>query len=196
MKKNGETNTAGRKRPWMFATALLFGACAQTNAGVGNSMANDDNQMVAQGMNDMEMEMDMEMQMADPSPATRSVLQQAEGYADWPMFPEHREQPERSRGHDDMWVVAHYNDVAAEVVGRTDVPFPDGSVLVKENRPQPDAPPMALTTMAKQDGEWYWVKHSPDGRVLVENGMAAEGQVDMCIGCHAAAPHDMVFGGR
>lgn len=136
--------------------------------------------------------------MTEPSERTARILQRIEGYEKWPMFDEYRARAVRSEGHDNMYVVAHYNDVAAPTVREAaNGVFPEGSLIVKENRPEPDAAPMAVTTMAKEQDGWYWIKHTPDGQVMVEDGMPLEGRVDGCIGCHSAArENDRVFSGR
>jgi hypothetical protein len=134
------------------------------------------------------------MQTVEPSAQSLAIMQHAEQYAHWPVFTGLRERPVRSRGHENMWVIAYYNSAATEAMARDDMPFPDGSILVKENRPEADAPTLLLTTMAKVDGQWHWIEHTPEGGVVVEDGLAAQGQLARCIGCHADAPRDMVFG--
>jgi mono/diheme cytochrome c family protein len=58
---------------------------------------------------------------------------------------------------------------------------------------------MAITVMSKQNGSWYWLEATPDGKVIVDDmmdkGAPLEGKdVAMCVGCHtSAADNDMVF---
>jgi hypothetical protein len=128
----------------------------------------------------------------EPTGDAKDVLQKAEGYQSWPKFPEYEKGAKQSKGHGGDFVVAFYNDVAAPAVqGAT--PYPDGSILVKENRPQPDAKPDALTTMAKRGGSWFFVKSTLDGKVFTEKGKPVAGAVKDCVGCHAMAAKDMVF---
>jgi hypothetical protein len=123
----------------------------------------------------------------------REVIRQIRDYRSWSQFPG---QPVFSRGHDGTYVVGYYNETAASAVGREGATFPEGSIIVKENRPERDADPAALTTMAKRGDGWYWLKSTPDGRVSVSDGQPLAGKVDMCIGCHSQAPADMVFSGH
>jgi hypothetical protein len=67
------------------------------------------------------------------------------------------------------------------------------SILVKENRPQPESSPVSLTTMAKVNGSWFWLKSTPDGRVFTTRGKPVAGAVGACLGCHFEAPIDFVY---
>jgi hypothetical protein len=175
-----------REGPWWVSVGLVLGACAQTpvsDPSPGERVDNGGERPAAIGT-----------WTTEPSAESRALLQRAEGYEEWPVFAEHAERPQRSRGHE-MWVVTHFNMAAAPGVMREDAEFPDGSMLVKENRPEPDAPPELLTTMSKVGGTWHWLAHTPAGEVVVRDGVALEGQVERCIACHSDAPRDMVFGG-
>lgn len=126
--------------------------------------------------------------------ATQEILEQARDYRSWQMFPRYAQQPVFSKGHGKAYVVAWYNDAAGPAVKAGGQSYPDGSILVKENRPSPDAPPSALTVMAKRGGAWHWVKATPDWKVLTAGGKPVAGaDVAACAGCHTAAPSDMVF---
>jgi hypothetical protein len=72
------------------------------------------------------------------------------------------------------------------------LPLPDGSVLVKEAyMGADDADPMALTIMSKRSGSWYWAQVTPDGMLMLMEGMPLEGRnVEMCVSCHTAAASD------
>lgn len=129
-----------------------------------------------------------------PSGATEEILQQARGYRSWPKFPRYEPQPVFSKGHGKAYVVAWYNETAAPAVKAGGQSYPDGTIIVKENRPKPDAEPSALTVMAKRGGAWHWIKATPDWKVLTAGGKPIAGQeVAACAGCHTAAPGDMVF---
>jgi hypothetical protein len=123
----------------------------------------------------------------------KELLQKIQGYRSWPRFPEYERAAKASKGHGGSFVVAHYNDVAAAAVRDGASAFPDGSILVKENRPQPEAEPVALTTMAKVNGSWFWLKSTPDGKVSAAKGKPVAGAVRACIGCHSMATRDMVY---
>jgi hypothetical protein len=58
-------------------------------------------------------------------------------------------------GARNAYVVAWYNDAAAPAVKAGGQSYPDGSIIVKENRPASEAAPSALTVMAKRGGAWH-----------------------------------------
>lgn len=70
------------------------------------------------------------------------------------------------------------------VYGRTGR-VPDEGIIVKENY-MPGRRLAAITVMYKvrgynpSDGDWFWVKYAPDGKVL------KAGRPKGCIGCHGA----------
>jgi hypothetical protein len=133
-----------------------------------------------------------EQPTVEPSGEAKHILDQSEGYRFWPKFSEYEKGAKKSKGHGGMFVVGYYNDVAAKAA-QSDGSFPDGSILVKENRLKPDAAPDALTIMAKRNGSWYWIKSTPIGKVFIAKGKPLAGKVQSCIGCHSSAPRDMVF---
>jgi hypothetical protein len=130
----------------------------------------------------------------EPPAEARTVLRQTSGYQSWPRFADNRS-PKRSEGHDNMFVLAFHNDVVGRAIEDGTTSLPDGSVIVKENRPSAQAPAMNLTVMAKRGGQWYWIKATPDARrVFTENGDPVAGRdLAACAGCHAQAPADSVF---
>lgn len=135
-----------------------------------------------------------EPQAVAPSGATEEILQQAREYRSWQMFPRYVQRPVLSKGHGNTYVVAWYNEPAARGVKAGGQGYPDGSILVKENRPEPDGKPSAITVMAKRGGAWHWIKATPDWKVATAGGKPLAGQdVAACAGCHAAAENDMVF---
>jgi len=129
-----------------------------------------------------------------PSGAIEEILQQARGYRSWQKFPRYEQQAMFSKGHGKAYVVAWYNEAAGPSVKAGGQSYADGSIIVKENRPKPDAEPSALTVMAKRGGTWHWIKATPDWKVLTAGGKPIAGQdVAACAGCHTAAEGDMVF---
>jgi hypothetical protein len=60
---------------------------------------------------------------------------------------------------------------------------PNGSIIVKENFTA-DKKLSNVTVMAKvsgynpEDGDWFWAKYDPEGKVIVE------GEVETCYQCH------------
>ncbi len=130
---------------------------------------------------------------AEPAGEARQIVQQALGYRSWARFPDYQ-RPKLSRAHWSAYVVAYFNLAAASAARTRDAPFPDGSILVKENRLQPDGQPTALSIMAKQGNAWYWIQATPGGRVFTTSGKPLSGRdVASCAGCHSAAPHDGVY---
>lgn len=130
------------------------------------------------------------VQTRAPEPRTRRILAASKDYQNWPRLPQFR-QPVHSKGHDGTWVVSWYNEPAGK--GLKASSFPQGSVIVKEERPQPEARPSALAIMAKEPDGWYWIKATPEGRVVVDHGKPMAGEVGQCEGCHSQADKDMVF---
>lgn len=74
--------------------------------------------------------------------------------------------------------------------------LPHGSILIKENYARDRATLMAITVMYRakgydqKNGDWYWVKYDPNGRVSRMNDMPIAGRVKMCAECHSGAGGD------
>lgn len=129
---------------------------------------------------------------AAPAGEARAILEQARGYRAWGKFAQYAK-PVLSKGHGGTYVVAWRNDAAAKGASEGGQ-YPEGSIIVKENRPEPDADPAALTVMAKRNGAWFWIRATPDWKVFTKDGEPVAGQdVAACVGCHTTAPADMVF---
>jgi hypothetical protein len=133
-------------------------------------------------------------QAVAPTGEAQAILEEAKGYRSWSMFPQYAK-PVLSKGHGGTYVVAWRNEAAAK--GPTaGGQYPEGSVIVKENRPTADSDASALTVMAKRNGSWFWIRATPDWKVSVstKDGKPVAGpDVKGCVGCHTAAPNDMVF---
>lgn len=172
---------------WLFGmTAMFSTACGGSNpkdpkeGGMGGGMG---------GMGAMKME------AADPAADTQAILATVKGYESWPRFAE-MQQPTRSEGHMNMYVLAFHNQVVADAIKAHTLPLPEGAIIVKQEMMKPDATPMSITVMSKQGGAWHYVKASPDGmKVMTMNGMALAGrEVGMCKDCHGgAADNDYVL---
>jgi hypothetical protein len=124
--------------------------------------------------------------------AAAEVLASAKDYRSWSKFPEYTA-AKPSKSHGGNHVVAWYNAVAAPAVKAAGQDFPDGSVIVKENRVSPEAAPGSLSIMAKRSGSWFWVSATTDGKVFTADGAPLAGDLGECAGCHMAADRDMVF---
>lgn len=142
-----------------------------------------------------DMKMEMKMGMAAPSAASAAILDGLKDYASWPKFDE-MPAPTKSEGHMNMFVLGFHNQVVTDAIAKGTVPLPDGAVIVKQQMQAADAAPMSITVMSKQNGQWYWIDATPDGKsVMTMNGMPMEGtEVAMCKDCHDnAADNDFVL---
>ena len=128
-----------------------------------------------------------------PTGEAKALLEKVKDYKSWPTFPD-ATAPKLSKGHGGLYVLAYHNDVVGQAVASHALPLPDGSIIVKENRPQADAAPAALSIMSKQGGGWYWLQATPDGKVVTAKGKPMAGAVKGCAGCHSqASDNDQVY---
>lgn len=90
-----------------------------------------------------------------------------------------------------IWVndeaVAAYKAIDPDDAEATAAPFPEGTMLVKQNLDAGGEPTGAATVLAKQAtgfnpdaGDWYWGRFDEDG------ALAQGGVVAFCIDCHAS----------
>lgn len=127
-----------------------------------------------------------------PAGAAADILQRSREYRSWSRFSGYAT-PKPSKSHSGNHVVAWYNAAAAPAAQAGSGDFPDGSIIVKENRLSPDGPPVSLSVMAKQAGSWSWISATPGWQVFTSDGAPLAGDLDRCTGCHVAAERDMVF---
>lgn len=128
-----------------------------------------------------------------PSGETEEILRSARDYRSWRKFTQYAE-PRRSKTHSGNYVVAWYNDAAAPAVGAGAQEYPDGSVIVKENRLTAGGAPASLSVMAKRAGRWVWISATPDWQVFTWDGKPLAGDdVASCAACHGEAPKDSVY---
>jgi hypothetical protein len=127
-----------------------------------------------------------------PTGAAAEILRQSRDYRDWQRFSEYTA-PKLSKTHSGNHVVAWYNAAAAPAARGDAAAYPDGSIIVKENRLTPDGPPASLSVMAKRDGGWFWISATPGGQVFAADGAPLAGDLGRCAGCHTAADPDLVF---
>lgn len=126
--------------------------------------------------------------------SAKELLQKIQGYRSWARFSDFAKGPKPSKGHGGAFVIAYHNDVAAKAAQDGKSAFPDGSIVVKENRSRPEGSPGSITTMAKQGGAWFFLKTTPDGKVFTAKGKPVAGtDLDGCTGCHSMSEHDLVF---
>ena len=96
--------------------------------------------------------------------------------------------PKQYQGADPhgMLLTTYLNPAALEVVKAGGSSMPDGAILVKENF-TPEGVLAATTIMYKKAGynpdhnDWFWAK------VLADDTVEKEGQVEGCQTCHGAA---------
>jgi hypothetical protein len=110
-------------------------------------------------------------------------------YAEAQGWPAANSTPFASRGHQpEQQVDVRTNDLARPSYAAlvTDTVFPDGSVLLEQAH--------AIASggfgyaMRKESGHWTFLQLDARGAVL------ASGTLALCVGCHAQAPADHVFG--
>lgn len=134
------------------------------------------------------------MKTVSPNATSARILREIRHYQRWPEFPEN-EKPKFSQAHTGLYVVTYHNAKVTQAMKRHTLPLPNGSIIVKENRPQPTAKPVVLTVMAKRNGRWYWLDVTPSGEVAEIDGKALQGtHVPSCQTCHARrSSNDDVF---
>ena len=91
---------------------------------------------------------------------------------------------EGAQGFREIYVNKTGKKVATTASG---YPYPEGTIIVKESSKEKMGAIAALTVMVKRgpnydpaNGNWEYIMTSPAFEV------AAQGKVDMCIGCHTA----------
>jgi hypothetical protein len=127
-----------------------------------------------------------------PGSGADRILQRAQGYERWERFPRYV-RPVRSQGHRDHYVVAFHNPIASRAAKGADIRYPEGSLIVKENRPTADRPPLTLSIMAMLHDGWFWIEATPEGRVVIEKKQPRAGKLRNCIRCHQRAGADLVY---
>ncbi len=125
---------------------------------------------------------------------------QGEGYQDsWEFWPGKGELYDGGEPHG-MKLTMYVNAAALDALHGGAEQMPEGAIVVKENY-MPDGTLAAITTMYKRAGynpehaDWFFVKYLPDGTLdQAPNGMALEGRLPGCQGCHIArAGNDYLF---
>lgn len=110
-------------------------------------------------------------------------------YQKWKFWPDHVGLQEGDAPHAPQHKV-YVNQLGLEAKS---VPFPYGTIVVKENIGD-DNTVKALTVMYKSEGfnpeggDWFWAKYSPTGSI------ESAGKVESCLECHAAVEdNDYIF---
>ena len=110
-------------------------------------------------------------------------------YTEWSYWPDHQGMLEGRAPHGPL----HKVFVNKQALESTSPPLRYGAIEVKENYGK-DKELKAITAMYKvkgynpDDGDWFWVKYSPDGKAL------KAGKPMGCIGCHGTrAANDFVL---
>jgi len=121
------------------------------------------------------------------------VWSEISGYESWGRFDGQSDVPVESDDHMGDFVLSYYD--ADTLNWDLSGSAPDGAVSVKEIYETADAEePMALTVMRKikgydgDNGDWFYAMYNMDGTT------AAQGKVEMCIGCHEKSTTDYIFG--
>jgi hypothetical protein len=128
-------------------------------------------------------------------------LQSEDYQTNWSLWPGRGELYEGQEPHG-MLLTTYLNDAALAAVEDSMGTMPAGSFVVKENY-TPDKTLAAVTVMYKVAGynpdhnDWFFTKHLADGTLdKMPNGMAMEGKLPGCQGCHSAKrDNDYLFTG-
>lgn len=94
----------------------------------------------------------------------------------------------RSSDHDLLYVRVRVNDVALGPYQNRDAPFPEGSIIVKEEHIDEECSDLERWTAMKREpagyapeaGDWHWQRVKKDGTVDLD------GKVQTCAGCHSS----------
>lgn len=125
----------------------------------------------------------------DDAALTADLWTAIDGYDTWGRPAGWAATPVLSANHMGAYVIRYDDATLAAWSGTGEAP--DGAISVKEEYSDEAGTTLTgITVMQKvagydpDHGDWFWAKYMPDGTV----GMS--GKVDMCYGCHAAAPQD------
>jgi Cytochrome P460 len=123
--------------------------------------------------------------------AVWSHIQEEEYRDNWDLWPGTEKFYKGNSPHG-MLLTTYVNEVAFEALQAGTTRMPNGSVVIKENY-MPNHELAAVTVMFKKGGynpdfsDWFFTKHKPDGSLFaMPNGMAMEGRLPGCQGCHLA----------
>ncbi len=175
-----------RRSSFLFVGLLVLGACS--SADDGEAAAETEAPAPAPAATDDA----MSMAAADTTGAAVWAHIQESDYQAWPRWPGLGDQYAGQEPHG-MLLTTYVNDVALAALESGATTMPAGAVIIKDNY-MPDGTLAAVTTMLKvpgynaDAGDWFWTKHLPDGTLdAAPNGMALEGRLPGCIGCHTTA---------
>jgi hypothetical protein len=136
---------------------------------------------------------DEEMAAAMPDTTAESLWAhlEAEAYqSNWSLWPGKGELYTGQEPHG-MLLTSYMNAIAVTAYRAEETPFPEGSIIVKENY-TPEKELAAVTVMMKSSGynpdggDWFWLKRLADGTVAVQGRGAG------CIACHQASTEDWI----
>ncbi len=89
-------------------------------------------------------------------------------------------------------LTTYVNELAGSALEAGEAAMPDGAIVIKENH-TPEGRVAAVTVMYKRSGynpehnDWFFTKFLADGSLdTMPNGMAMEGRLPGCQGCHIA----------
>lgn len=121
-----------------------------------------------------------------------NYVEQQNSYKGWHLFPgTSRMHVSTSQAHGAL-ITTYVNQLAYDAA-RDHAPYPNGSIIVKENYNK-QKKFKALTTMYKVAGynpsgdNWFWIKASPNGKKVMKSG-----KVPGCMNCHSQAKTGYVF---
>ena len=128
-----------------------------------------------------------------------AYLHEVDYQKNWHLWPDKGELYAGREPHG-MLLTTYLNDAAYNALVNKAGTMPVGAIIVKENY-MPDSTLAAVTTMFKVEGynpehhDWFFTKHLASGELdKMPNGMAMEGRLPGCQGCHGAqAENDYIY---
>ena len=169
-------NFAGAGWISVFALVLVAGCTAGTQDSADSGTPVED---------------DMAMAAVDTTADALWAHLESEAYqSNWSLWPGKGEHYTGQEPHG-MLLTSYMNSTALAAYRAEELPFPEGSIIVKENY-TPEKELAAVTVMMKSSGynpdggDWYWLKRLADGTVAVEGRGAG------CIDCHQASVEDWI----
>ena len=112
-------------------------------------------------------------------------ITKTDNYKKYKFWPGH-EGMQRGQSPHGIFHIAYINSILKNALPISNRIAPDGSIIVKENFNSSKELKL-ITIMAKvkgydpENGDWFWGKYSPDGKVLMA------GKLAKCAECHKAS---------
>jgi hypothetical protein len=192
---------AGRRR-WagtLAAIAAFILLMMPSERVIAGTQANDPQSQQSQNQNSPNQQAEVQSGQSGMPPANAKkflqYIEQENSYKKWQLLPGTvRRQVGTSQAHGGF-VTVYANQTAYQAAKKLK-PYPDDSMLVKENYTR-KFKLKGLSIMYKvkgydpQGGDWFWVSASADGKKAKQSG-----KLQGCMDCHKQAGNGWVFGAR